>query len=70
MGNRDLVASLNLSSWCLVMVEQLLLALPRGCLRFVILVFPDHTHLISFYNFMYLLVHWTVGRTALFTLFT
>ena len=28
------------------MVERLFLAVPRGCLRFVILVFPDHTHLL------------------------
>ena len=48
MGKRELVALLNLSSWCLVMVEQLFLALPRGCLRFVIVVFPDHTHLLFF----------------------
>ena len=46
MGKRDLVALLNLSSWCLVMVEQLFLAVLRGCLRFVIVVFPDHTHLL------------------------
>ena len=39
-----MVALLNLSSWCLVMVEWLFLAVPRGCLRFVIVVFPDHTH--------------------------
>ena len=39
-----LVALLNLSSWCLVMVERLFLAVPQGCLRFVIVVFPDHTH--------------------------
>ena len=39
-------ALLNLSSWCLVMVEQLFLAVPRGCLQFVIVVFPDHTHLL------------------------
>ena len=44
MGKRELVALLNLSSWCLVMVEQLLLAVLRGCLQFVIVVFPDHTH--------------------------
>ena len=44
MGKRELVALLNLSSWCLVMFERLFLAVPRGCLRFVILVFPDHTH--------------------------
>ena len=39
---------LNLSSWCLVMVEWLFLAVPRGCLQFVIVVFPDHTHLLFF----------------------
>ena len=44
MGKRKMVALLDLSSWCLVMVERLLLAVPRGCLRFVIVVFPDHTH--------------------------
>ena len=46
MGKRELVALLTLSSWCLVMVEQLFLAVPWGCLRFVIVVFPDHTHLL------------------------
>ena len=46
MGKGELVALLNLSSWCLVMVEQLFLAVPWGCLRFVIVVFPDHTHLL------------------------
>ena len=46
MGKRELVALLNLSSWCLVMVERLFLAVPWGCLWFVIVVFPDHTHLL------------------------
>ena len=46
MGKRELVALLNLSSWCLLTVEELILAVPWGCLRFVILVFPDHTHLL------------------------
>ena len=46
MGKRKLVALINLSSWCLVMVEWLFLAVPWGCLRFVIVVFPDHTHLL------------------------
>ena len=46
MGKRELVALLNLSSWCLVTVERLFLAVPRGFLRFVIVVFPDHTHLL------------------------
>ena len=31
MGKRELIALLNL---------------PRGCLQFVIVVFPDHTHLL------------------------
>ena len=48
MGKRELIALLNLSSWCLVMVERLFLAMPRGCLQFVIVVFPDHTHLLFF----------------------
>ena len=46
MGKRELVALLNLSSWCLVMVERLFLAVPRGCLQFVIVVFLDHTFLL------------------------
>ena len=37
---------LGVSSWCLVMVERLFLAVPRDCLQFVIVVFPDHTHLL------------------------
>ena len=44
MGKRELVALLNLSSLCLVMVEWLFLVVPWGCLQFVIVVFPDHTH--------------------------
>ena len=31
-GKRELVALLTLSSWCLVMVERLFLAVPWGCL--------------------------------------
>ena len=50
MGKRELIALLNLSSWCLVMVERLFLTVPRGCLQFVIVVFPDHTHLLDAYN--------------------
>ena len=48
MGKRELIALLNLSSWCLVMVERLFLTVPRGCLQFVIVVFPDHTYLLFF----------------------
>ena len=46
MGKRELVALLNLFFWCLVVVEQLFLVVLWGCLRFVIVVFPDHTHLL------------------------
>ena len=46
MGKRELIALLNLSPWCLVMVERLFLTVPWGCLQFVIVVFPDHTHLL------------------------
>ena len=48
MGKREPVALLNLSFWCHVTVERLFLAVPWGCLRFVIVVFPDHTHLLFF----------------------
>ena len=48
MGKRELVALLNLSSWCLVMVRRLFLTVPRGCLQLVIVVFPDHAHLLFF----------------------
>ena len=53
MGKRELVALLNLSSLCLVMVEWLFFAVPWGCLRFVIVVFPDRTLFIFFYTGMY-----------------
>ena len=50
MGKRELVVLLNLSAWCLVMVKRLFLAVPRGCLQFVIVVFPDHTHLLYLFK--------------------
>ena len=46
MGTRELIVLLNSSSWCLMMVERLFLAVPRGSLQFVIVVFLDHTHLL------------------------
>ena len=46
MGKRELIALLNLSYWCLIRVGRLFLAVPRGCLQFVIVLFPDHTHLL------------------------
>ena len=50
MGKRELVAMLSLSSWCLMMVVWLLLAVLSVCLRFVIVVFSDHTHLLFAMN--------------------
>ena len=47
MEKRELVALLCLSPWCLVIVLRLFLAVPRVCLQFVIVVFPDHTHLFA-----------------------
>ena len=38
MRKKGLVALLNLSSRCLVMVELLFLTVPWGCLRFVVVV--------------------------------
>ena len=46
LGKRELVALLILSCWYLVMDEWLFLAVPRVCLQFIIVVFPDHTYLI------------------------
>ena len=50
MGKRELIALLNLSPWCLIIVERLFLAVPWGCLQFVIVVFPDHIHLLFLYR--------------------
>ena len=50
MGKRELIALLNLSSWC-----RLFLAVPRGYLQLVIVVFPDHTHLL-FLEFRYQII--------------
>ena len=46
MGKRELVALLSLSSWCLVIVVWLFLVIPWVCLQFLIVIFPDHTHLL------------------------
>ena len=62
MGKRELIALLDLSSWCLVMVERLFLAVPRSCLQFVIVVFPDHTHLL----FLQVLLLWSEDVHVLF----
>ena len=49
MGKRELVALLGLSSWCLVIVVWLFLAVSWVCLQFLIVVFPGHTHLLFLY---------------------
>ena len=47
IGKRELVVLLGLFSCCLVIVVWLFLEVPWVCLQFVIVVFPDHTHLPS-----------------------
>ena len=46
MEKKELVALLCLSTWCLVIGVWFFLTIPRVCLHFVIVVFPDHTHLV------------------------
>ena len=46
MGKRELVALHDLSSWCHMIILCLVLAVPWVCLRFVIGVYPYHTHLL------------------------
>ena len=56
MGKREVIALLSLSSWCLVIVVWLFLVVPWVSLQFVIVVFPDHTHLLYFILLNYLTV--------------
>ena len=60
---RSRTVLLNLSSWCLVMVVRLFLAMPRGCLWFVIVVFHDHTHLLFLLRTLYFVIfrRWVGG---------
>ena len=53
-GKRELVALFSLSSWCLVVVVWLFLTVPRVCLQFVIVAFPDYTHLLFLYIYVVL----------------
>ena len=46
MGKIELVALPCLSSWRLLIVGWLFLTMSRGCLQFVSVIFPDHTHLL------------------------
>ena len=61
-----LIALLNLSFWCLVMVERLFLAVPWGSLQFVIVVFPDHTHLLFLANYNFNAVSFIVKTEDIF----
>ena len=45
---RELVALIRLSSRCLMIVLWRFLTMPRVCLQFVIMVFPDHTDLLFY----------------------
>ena len=57
MGKRELVALLCLSSWCFVIVVWLFLAVPLVCLCFVIVVFPDHIHLLFLRKLLLLIIY-------------
>ena len=50
IGKRELVALHSLSSWCLVIVVWLFLAVPRVSLQFVIVVYPNHNHYFNLSN--------------------
>ena len=58
MGKKGLVALLSLSPWCLVIVVWLFLAVPWVTLQFVIVVFPDHTHLLFLLTKMNSVLTW------------
>ena len=45
-GGGGLVALFGLSSWCLMVVMWLFLAVPWVCLRFVVAEFPCHVRLL------------------------
>ena len=55
MGKRKLAVLLILSSWCLVVAVWLFLTVPWVYLQFVIVVFPDHTHLLFFIICLYVI---------------
>ena len=58
---RELVALLSLSSWCLMIVVWLFLAVPWVCLQFVIVVFPDHTHILFSMGVLWVAFSWPRG---------
>ena len=58
MGKRELVALLSLSSWCLVIVVWLFLAVPWVCLQLVVVVFPDNTHVLFYSAYLIMFLYW------------
>ena len=46
MGKRERVALTCLYSWCLSLLVWLFILMPRLCLQFVFVVFPDRTHVL------------------------
>ena len=54
--NLMLVSNLSFITFDETAVERLFLSMPRGCLQFVIVVFPDHTHLLFLFIFIYTIV--------------
>ena len=60
MGKRELAALFSLSTWCLVIVVWIFLAVPWVGLQFVIVVFPGHTHLLFF---TYIFSDVSIGET-------
>ena len=63
MGKTELVALLCLSSWCLLAV-WLFHTMPRVCLPFIIVVFPDHTHYFGTYRSVECRRFWRVCANA------
>ena len=63
MGKGELVALLGLSSWYLMLVVWLFLVVPWVCLQFVIVVFPEYTHLLFYIRFKQKLILHDKKRT-------
>ena len=61
----SLLSTFCLSSWCLLIVMWLFLTVPKVGLQCVIVVFPDHTHLLFS---ILLLVHAFHNATDMFSL--
>ena len=69
MGKRGLIVLLGLSSWCLVLVVRLFLAVPWGCLRFAIVVLSDHTHLLFLFRKGIIVLYLTIITVNVLSIF-